>query len=271
MNANLVCAALSAGMSLLAARPAASAPVNPLYRMFPNDIRLLLSFDDGTIQPDVGAVSPGKGRPAVETSEGGVIGRCLSAGRVAFPPEDMFGKPLVDFDGPGTVICWVRYVEGVPKGKNPGITFFSAHFKPTEKCPSKRLIMMKQGGASCMNAFYEYFTDKRHWATAITPCDYGKWPLGEWRMCVMTWTAEKIGFSKNGEPLVEEAYGDRFGELSGFAVSAPAINDPGRFYQIDEFAVLGRKLTDAEIRTVYAAFGQRQVRQESIGNDKEAR
>ena len=127
------------------------------------------------------------------------------------------------------------------------------------------------GGASCMNAFYEYFTDKRHWATAMTPCDYGKWPLGEWRMCVMTWTAEKVGFSKNGEPIVEEAYGDRFGELSGFAVSAPAINAPGRFYQIDEFAVLGRKLTDAEIRTVYDAFGPRQVRHEAMENDKEAR
>ena len=254
MNANLACAVISSGLSLLVSCPASSAVVNPLYRMFPNDIRLLLSFDDGTVQPDVGAVEPGKGRPAAETSAGGVVGRCLSAGRVSFRPLDMFGKPLIDFDEPGAVVCWVRYVGGVPKGKNPGITFFSAQFKPTRKCPNKRLIMMKQGGASCMNAFYEYFTDKRHWATAMIPCDYGKWPPGEWRMCVMTWTAEKIGFSKNGEPLVEVPYGDRFGELSHFAVSAPAINDPGRFYQIDEFAVLGRKLTDAEIQAVYDAF-----------------
>ena len=72
-------------------------------------------------------------------------------------------------------------------------------------------------------------------------------------------------------PLMEEAYGDRFGELSCFAVSAPAINGSSRFYQIDEFAVLGRKLTDAEIRMVYDAFGPRQVRQGPMGNDEEAR
>lgn len=245
---------LAMAIFLSAAPFAAAAPANPLYRMFPDDIRVLLSFDDGTIQPDVGAVAPQKGRPAFETAEGGVVGRCLSAGRVAFPPLDMYGKPLIDFEASGTVICWVRYVEAIPKGKNPGITFFNAAFKPTEKCPNKRLIMMKQGGASCMNAFYEYFTDKRHWATAVVPCEYKDWPAGEWRMCVMTWTREKVGYSKNGEPLVESPYGEKFGELSHFAVSAPHVGDKSRFYQVDEFAVLGRKLSDAEIRAVYDAF-----------------
>ena len=240
-----VAAALSTG---------SAAPGNPLCRMFPDDILVLLTFDDGTVQPEVG-VLPSSGRPpAFETADGGVSGRCLSAARVAFPPVDAYGKPLIDFEASGTVICWVRYVDSVPKGKNPAITFFSAGFRPEGRCSFKRLIMMKQGGASCMDAFYEYVTDKRHAASAVVPCDYASWPRGEWWMCAMTWTREKIGFSKNGEPVVEKAYGEKFGVPSHFAVSAPSVSESGRFYQVDEFAVLNRKLTDAEIRAVYEAW-----------------
>lgn len=243
--------ALIGGFCLFAL-PARGERVNPLYRMFPDDLRLLVSFDDDTAQPDVGAIDVSGLKFPIETAEGGVIGRCLATGRISFPATDVFGRPLADFGASGTILCWVRYVSDVPTGTNPGISFFNVRFAATESCSSKRLLMMKEGHADTLDALYEYVTDRRRWIKAVSNCAYRDWPKGEWRMCVMTWTQEKIGVSKNGEKLVEQAYDSKFGAVDGLSLSAPMTSDG--FYQLDEFAVLGRKLSDAEIRLAYDCF-----------------
>jgi len=247
---------LFALMFAVAFAAAASAAENPVYTMFPDNLIFLLTFDDGTCQPEVGAVAaPAKPpkKPTCETAEGGVFGRALSAadgGRVEFT-KDMDGQPLLDLSASGTVVCWIRYMNPVPKGKNPGITFFSIGLGKTPTRSYGRLLMMKQADISWMNAFYEYVTDKRRTVAANTGCSYATWKPGVWKMCVMTWTQDKIGFSQDGAPVYEQAYSEKFGPFWRFTLSAPDLRKDSRGFQLDEFAILDRKLTDAEIKALY--------------------
>lgn len=224
---------------------------NPIYRLFPAEITYLQHFDDGTGFPDVGTVDRTRQKASqLEFAEGGVFGNCLAAGEVS-GDFDASGRPFIDLAGSGTVICWVRYMEDVPEGKNPGITYFSCALDPDPKT-WRRLLMMKQSGIGWMNFFYEYVTDKRYVVCANTDLSFKHWKKGEWKMTVATWTQDKIGFSQDGAPLVETAYEEKLAPMKGrFAIVAPAVGGKGRFYQVDEFAILNRKLSNEEIRTLY--------------------
>ena len=244
---------LSTVLAALAVAVTACAAENPVYTLFPDDLTFLLTFDDGTAQPEVGAVAaPAKPpkTPSYETVEGGVFGRALSAGRLEFA-RDMDGKSLLDLSASGTVVCWIRYMNPVPKGQNPGMTFFQVSLDKTPTRSFGRIIMMKQQSISWMNAFYEYVTDKRRSVAANTNCSYTNWKPGVWKMCVMTWTQDKIGFSQDGAPIYEQAYSEKFGTAWRFVLSGPEIREKGRGYQLDELAILDRKLSNEEIRTLY--------------------
>ena len=246
---------LSTVLAALAVAVTACAAENPVYKLFPDDLTFLLTFDDGTAQPEVGAVAaPAKPpkTPSYETVEDGVFGRALSAGRLEFA-RDMDGKSLLDLSASGTVVCWIRYMNPVPKGQNPGITFFSATLDKTATRSFGRILMMKQQGASLMNAFYEYVTDKRHAVDVNRGCSYANWKPGEWKMCVMTWTQDKLGLSLDGAPVYEQAYSERFGTVWRFTLVAPDIRGTARGYQLDEVAILDRKLSDEEIKCLYDA------------------
>lgn len=241
-------AACAAGSAL------AFAKVNPIPKMFPQNLTFLATFDDGTANPDVGVISP-KAVPPCETADGGVIGKCLASRRCSYA-LDIDGKPFMDTLASGTVICWVRYVEDPPEGKRPGIFFFDAAMKNDARGKQRRLMMMQQADVSRMNALYQCMTDKMQSATATTRNDYREWKKGVWKMCVMTWTQDKIGFSHDGAPLYEVALGESFTELSSFTICAPdpAYNGKSRFFQVDECAILNRKLTDSEIKEVHSRF-----------------
>lgn len=246
---------LLVALALMSVVGAVRAAENPIYTMFPDELTFFLSFDAGTTQPDVGAVAaPAKPSkvPSYETVEDGVFGRALSAGRVEFT-RDMDGKRLLDLSASGTVVCWIRYMNPVPKGQNPGITFFSATLDKTATRSFGRILMMKQQGASLMNAFYEYVTDKRRAVDVNRGCSYANWKPGEWKMCVMTWTQDKLGLSLDGAPVYEQAYSERFGTVWRFTLVAPDIRGTARGYQLDEVAILDRKLSDEEIKCLYDA------------------
>ena len=228
------------------------AAVNPLLTLFPGDLVFLQTFDDGSLLPQVGVPATSWREPPAEFADGGVIGRCLAAGGARFS-EDAFGAPILDTTGSGTMVCWVRYVGEVSSDAEPPIFFFTAHLAQTPK--PGRLLCFKQAGNPDMVALYESYTDRRITAGARIESSYLKWPRGEWRMVAMSWTPEKIGISVGGSPFAEVPYGRALGKASSFSFAAPAVSDKKRFYQIDECAILSRKLTDAEITAVHAAVG----------------
>ena len=232
-----------------------AAVVNPLLTLFPRELVFLQTFDDDSMLPQVGAPAASWREPAAVFADGGVIGRCLSAGGAWFA-DDAFGEPMLDTTGSGTMVCWVRYVEEVAPGAVPPIFFFSAHLAQSPK-PGK-LLCFKQGNDPDMVAMHESYTaDRRVAAGARAESSYGKWPRGEWRMVAMSWTPEKIGISLNGSSFAEVPHDRAIGSATGFAFVAPPVKGAGRFYQIDECAILSRKLTDAEIAAVHAAFLER--------------
>lgn len=229
-----------------------AATVNPLLTLFPGDLVFLQTFDDDSLLPQVGAPAASWRETPAEFADGGVLGRCLSAGGSWFA-ADAFGAPILDTTGSGTMVCWVRYVEDVAPGASPPIFFFSAHLAQSPK-PGK-LLCFKQGNDPDMVAMHEsYNANRRIAAGARIESPYGKWRRGTWRMVAMSWTPETIGISLNGSPFTEVPHDRVIGRASGFAFAAPPVKGPGRFYQVDECALLSRRLTDAEIAAVYAAF-----------------
>ena len=231
-----------------------AAAVNPLLTLFPGDLVFLQTFDDGSLLPQVGAPAKSWREPPAEFAADGVIGQCLAAGGARFS-EDAFGAPILDTTGSGTVVCWVRYVDEVAPGAEPPIFFFTAQLAQTPK--PGRLLCFKQRRDPDMVAMYECHTDRRIAAGARIKSSYRDWPRGEWRMVAMSWTPERIGISVGGSPFTEVPYDRALGRASSFSFAAPPPSDKKRFYQIDECAILSRKLTDAEIAAVHAAFGER--------------
>lgn len=226
---------------------------NPIPRMFPQDLTFLATFDDGTAQPDVGTIAAKAVSPC-ETAEDGVIGRCLAYNHCRYS-VDVDGQPLLDTLSSGTMICWIRYVEDPPAGKYPGFSVFDISMKNSETGKGRRLLVQQQADVNRLNALYECRTDKLNAYFASSRNHYRDWPKGQWKMCVLTWTRDKIGISHDGAPLYEVAIGNDLSELSHFTICAPAKGyNKTRFYQIDECAVLKRKLTDDEIKAVYNAF-----------------
>ena len=168
-----------------------AAVVNPLLTLFPRELVFLQTFDDDSMLPQVGVPAASWREPAAEFADGGVLGRCLSAGSSWFT-ADAFGAPMLDTTGSGTMVCWVRYVDAVAPGAVPPIFFFSAHLAQSPK-PGK-LLCFKQGNDPDMVAMHESYTaDRRVAAGARAESSYGKWLRGEWRMVAMSLIERFLG------------------------------------------------------------------------------
>ena len=245
---------VAAAGALLCAWPVLAITSNPLVRMYGDDLMFLLSFDDGTSQPDVG-MSESPRHLTCETGEGGVIGRCMTAGSLRF--RNGLGSPVVDLTRPGSLIVWVKMCRMPdPATKEPGQPFIA-----WDMGVNKRLILQKspdvnwgfgnvrlhyRGGGQ--GARYVRYVDFPLSVTTCTP--------GVWRMLVVVWTADKFGLSLDGEPVRETVCGFPFSDCA-LDVFGPALNlSPAqRIFAVDEVAVLSRRLSDAEIKSIHDAFG----------------
>ena len=241
---------LLAGLLLPVAALAASE--NPVFRMFPSELTYMQSFDDGTLVPEVGVVGKVQDPSTCEFADGGVFGKCLAAGDVAYPNASADGEPLMDTRAAGTLICWVRYVGEPAKGEWTGFQFFLAGLNgPGE--PKKTLYFMKLNDRA-MSFLYERYNaeGKRFPKSASSGVLFADWPKGRWRMLAATWGGGELGISQNGSPFVKMAYDEPMGEHKGdVRIRAPFLREKSRFYQVDEVSVLNRKLTDKEIRALY--------------------
>lgn len=227
-----------------------AAAENPIMRLFPADVVYRQGFDDGTLIPDVGRVAKTPDPKRCEFAEGGVFGRCLSAGSVHFG-RDADGLPLMDTQVPGTAVFWVRYVEDPPEGRKTGFIWFIADMVAPEG-QRGRLMALKLHDNGIIFLFEYYIGKKRFTASAQTGISYEEWQKGEWRMFAVSWDGDKLGLSQNGMDFNEVPYNLRLLPLQdGIELRAPGLREKGRFYQLDEFAVLDRKLSNAEIRKLY--------------------
>ena len=240
---------------------ALAASENPIFRMFPEELTYMQSFDDGTLVPEVGVVKKVQDPSTCKFADGGVFGKCLAAGDVAYP-NAAGGEPLMDTRAPGTLICWVRYLEEPKKGEWTGFQFFLAGLNgPGE--PKKTLYFMKLNDRA-MSFLYERYNaeGKRFPKSASSGVLFADWPKGRWRMLAATWGGGELGISQNGSPFVKMAYDEPLGEHKGdVRIRAPFLREKGRFYQVDEVAVLNRKLTDGEIRALYDRIADVRFRQ----------
>ena len=223
---------------------------NPIVRMFPLHVVYRQGFDDATLVPDVGRVAKVQTASSCEFAEGGVFGRCLSAGRVKYS-RDADGRPFMDTQNAGTAVCWVRYVQDPPEGRKTGFTFLIGD---TEAPPGQRgrLLALKLHDNGIVFLFECFVGKKRITASAMTGISYEEWKKGEWRMFAFSWGGGKIGISQNGADFNEVPCERRLPPLAdGIEIRAPELRGSDRFYQLDEFAVLDRKLTNAEVLDLY--------------------
>lgn len=253
-------AVMTAAGELFAAPPPSVAQglvpeVSPVLRLFPRAVTFMQTFDDDSLLPDVGMPPANWREPAAEFVDGGVRGRCLAAGGT-WLANDRFGEPLVDTTVPGTAICWVRYMEEQPAGQlakdEPGFTFFCTH--QDQKPKAGRILAMKSHRHGDMFVMYEYYTDRRKTASARQDSTFRNWKPGVWRMVVFCWTQNQIGMSIDGLPFDMQSYDKRLGSVAGFGFEAPAVNGKSRFFQIDECAILNRKISNKGVKRLYDEY-----------------
>ena len=78
------------------------------------------------------------------------------------------------------------------------------------------------------------------------------WEPGVWRFVVAGWSVDKLRISIDGAPFRETPLKTAIGDLNGriFLKSDERT-------QLDELVVLGRALSDAEVKELYDSFGAR--------------
>ena len=223
---------------------------NPIVRMFPLHVVYRQGFDDATLMPDVGRVAKVQDAASCEFAEGGVFGRCLSAGRVRLG-RDADGRSFMDTQTAGTAVCWVRYVQDPPEGRRTGFTFLIGDMvaPPGQR---GRLLALKLHDNGIVFLFENFVGKKRITASAMTAISFEDWKKNEWRMFAFSWGGGKIGISQNGADFSEVPCERRLLPLAdGIEIRAPEVKERSRLYQIDEFAVLDRKLTNNEVLELY--------------------
>lgn len=233
---------------------------NPVVRLHGRDLTFLLTFDDGTAQPDVGLVENLKHK-RFETMEKGFLGRAMSAGSLRFPHPA--GSRAVDMTRPGTLVMWVQ----MRRSPKPDKAEPSQSFVVWDMGRDKTMVLMKQGamrwGEGIMSLHYTGGGKGMRFVKSVSvPAPVTMWKPGAWRMLVATWTPEKIGISLDGEPVKELVYDRKFGPFTGaFEINNGRLDVPDaeRVFAVDEIAVLSRRLSDAEIRMLYAKTKDRGI------------
>ena len=240
--------ALAAG-AVVAGGLSRPVPRNPAVADYGGNVLFYLSFDDGTIEPDIGCAEGAGAR--VSITDDGFLGKGLVSGEVRFALDK--AQEVVDFTRPGTMLAWIRtnYDPVTTNRFEPSFTYFVAHWGGEWK----RLLGMKQTGApwghGSMSFYYERTTKtERERGVAGYPVRSADWKAGTWRLFVSTWTVDRIGFSVDGQPLHFASYKTRLGPFHG-SLSWIAGSGPNPFHALDECIILDRLLTDEEIKSLY--------------------
>lgn len=241
------CAAISA---------AADSPVNPLVERYPADVLLYVGWNDGTARPDVGRARPDRRKATLE--DGGVIGSCYAGGIDMFSYTPLESETrIIDTSKPGSIAVWVKYLEErgpimKTNGKwEPGFGILTVSGKD-----GQALFLMKSSDCRWGGGTIKVHHQGRDAAGktisggacgARSP--FVEWRPGEWRFVVAGWTTGSLRISIDGAPFRETPLKTSLGEI-GTRMFLRA----DRRTRLDELVVLGRALSDAEVKEAYESF-----------------
>ncbi|OQA83597.1 MAG: hypothetical protein BWY31_02826 [Lentisphaerae bacterium ADurb.Bin242] len=250
MNRNLL-----SGLLALAALFPAAGQENPVYKLFPSDIRFHLSFNDGTCSAEMAG---GKAEPTrllgTPVYDKGLFGKCLAAGQAVFDAKDN-----LDLSMPGTVILWVAPAnwpsEKPADGKEPGFGAFYAH--GSGKGYGYDFIVGKMGGqpwgAGHMNTYVQYQPSAIKHVNCVM-YDRGRvsgWKNGEWRMLASTWKPGTFTNSVNGSKSAVSTLKVLMSSPTQlFRIGTSGKEGTWRI-RVDELVILNRALTDEELKKLY--------------------
>ena len=242
------------------------AAANPVVSMFPQNVTFHAGFDDGTVEAAVG-MTPDHSRSWKNYALcEGLFGKGLSRGQVGYSQNQE--QPLIDGDRPGTVVLWVRLNrEQEPEIRGSRISRWEGGntYFGVSGTNGTRLLVMKSAdtrwneGMACLYVCRQDDFGKLSTRMVSARLSYADWETGTWRMIAAAWTADKLYVSVDGKPFAERPYDFSLGKLAGSVCVKTSYWDEKRDRNatslssstIDEVTVFNRKLTNAEIDSIY--------------------
>ena len=240
------------------------AATNPVVSMFPQNVTFHAGFDDGTVEAAIG-MTPDHSRSWKNyVLCDGLFGKALSRGMVGYQqrPE----QPIVDGERPGSVVLWVRLnAEQQPRTRGLAKWEGGGGFFEAAGDGGARLIVMKSVDCHWGDGVVMlYVCRKDEFGKLLTRCvgarlTYTDWKVGDWRMVAAAWTTDKLFISVDGKPFAERPYDFPLGKLAGSVYVKSDYwvekRDRGNYalstFSVDEATVFDRKLSDAEVASIY--------------------
>lgn len=231
----------------------AEANPNPALKLFDENVRFYLSFDNANCNADM---AEGKGEPT-KLSKGakapeftdGLFGKALKKGNAVYS-----ANLNLDLSAPGSLILWAAPTWEQTKpanGKEPGFSIFSA-FAKAEKYNYSFILgktWNQPWGHGHINAYVQYIPAKQFKHVNNMVYDMGrtsKWKANEWRMFVVTWSPGSFSNSVNGrKSKVAQLKNLMTGKTQNFNIGIS-----GKII-VDEVVILNRALSDEEISNLY--------------------
>lgn len=242
-------AAMAGVLWLAAAGAGAGEVVNPLLEKFADAVTFYVNFDNGDATPVIAA-----GKADIRTKQHepkfvpGLFGQALTGGNYFYN-----GGDNVDLAAPGTALAWVsmrgREAEEPKKEGN----FWPLRFQPAGVPMGRELILFGRmaGPRIYMYVYAPLGEDgktpapgKANFIHSIPGGGFKEWGEG-WHLIALTWGPDKVGLSVDGAPLDEKALPEPMNaNIDSFILG---LKDD----VVDEVAILNRRLTSEELKSLY--------------------
>lgn len=220
--------------------------INPILEKHADNITFYINFDNSDFVPALAAGSPKiRSQQGKATFEKGLLGKSLRSGFV-----NLEGGKNVDFSVPGTWIFWISPWKWDRK-KKPGYFWpFIAFLK------GMKVQVGRQAAATwAKTRMYAYITAPKKLDSVYLPV-YGEgggkgWEDGTWHMIALTWNSDDLGLSVDGKPQAIKTLPKPLTGVNWFRIGT--AKEPRKEDQVltDEIVILNKRLTDAELKSLY--------------------
>ena len=251
-----------AGAVVLAAG-AAVAGENPAPRMFPQELTFHLTFDDETVNPELGRV------PITRVSKRpqggfafapGLFGHGLAGGWASYRIGGE--QPIADLSRPGSAVVWIRLAREAPEPRvdrlgrklEQGASLLAFIGEKASYTLGKSPDDTDGNGTIWFHSLAKRASGQRVDRRCTPRFSFRDWTVGDWRMVALAWTSDSLCVSINGRPFAKTPAGLPLGELpiNTLYVRGAADGKPN-WWVIDECSIFNRKLSDEEVGKLYEA------------------
>jgi hypothetical protein len=203
-----------------------------LYARFDGDKALMLAGPDGVTIQKSNDFKTGAGRS----------GAALETGKVTLK-----GGPLIDFGASGTLIMWIS-----PQNWSGKKTAEMPYILPFVTTNEQITVMAGLQGQTTKIYAHVMLPDKKKIHLAV----YGgaaNWKDGSWHMLAVNWSSDSMGISLDGSEFITQALASPIpgGPVKKIELGNASSGKPS--LALEEFTVLNKKLSSAEIKKLYAA------------------